>query len=77
MASKTRTQSAARATQNRQPVTLELAASLCPHNALAENLSRTFGLEPVDTAGIREATEEHLALASKELPLSEKGRFSN
>ena len=27
---------------------------------------------PRDTAGIREATEEHLALASKELPLSEK-----
>jgi hypothetical protein len=72
MASKTRTQTAARTTQTRQPVTLELAASLCPHSALAENLSRTFGLEPVDTAGIREATEEHLALASKELPLSEK-----
>lgn len=76
MASKTRTQAAAkpatRTTQVRQPITLELAIAVCPHGALADNLSRTFGLEPVDTAGIREATEEHLALASKALPLSEK-----
>jgi hypothetical protein len=76
MASKTRTQTAAkpatRTTQTRQAITLELAASMCPHSALAENLSRTFGLDPVDAAAIRESTEEHLALASKELPLSEK-----
>ena len=76
MASKTRTQTAAkpatRTTQTRQAITLELAASMCPHSALADNLSRTFGLDVVDTAGIREATEEHLALASKELPLSDK-----
>jgi hypothetical protein len=76
MASKTRTQSAAksatRTAQARQPITLELAISVCPHATLAENLSRTFGLDPVDTAGIREATEEHLAIASKELPLSDK-----
>lgn len=76
MASKTRTQTAAqpatRTTQTRQAITLELAASVCPHSALSDNLSRTFGLDPVDTAAIRESTEEHLALASKELPLSEK-----
>ena len=76
MANKTRTQTAAkpatRTAQVRQSITLELAISVCPHSGLAENLSRTFGLEPVDTAGIREATEEHLALATKSLPLSEK-----
>ena len=76
MASNTRTaattKSAARATQERKSITLEMAVALCPHSALAENLSRMFGLEPVDTAGIREATEEHLALATKQLPLSEK-----
>jgi hypothetical protein len=65
MASKTRT-------QTRQPITLDLAAALCPHSGLADNLARTFGLEPVDTAAIREATEEHLALTCKQLPLSEK-----
>ena len=76
MATKTRTQTAAkpaaRTAHTRQAITLELAASMCPHNALADNLSRTFGLDPVDGAAIRESTEEHLALASKELPLSEK-----
>ena len=70
MASKTRTQTATkpatRTAQVRQSITLELALALCPQSGLAENLSRTFGLDPVDTAGIREATEEHLALASKE-----------
>lgn len=49
-----------------------MVVALCPHPVLAENLSRMFGLEPVDAAGIRDATEEHLALAAKELPLSEK-----
>ncbi len=74
MASTTRTTttSAARTTQARKPVTLEMAVAVCPHSALAENLSRMFSLDPVDTAGIREATEEHLALAAKQLPLSEK-----
>jgi len=76
MTSKTRTQTAAkpaiRSTQNRPAITLELASALCPHGALADNLSRTFGLDAIDTAGIREATEEHLALASKQLPLSDK-----
>lgn len=56
----------------RKSVTLEMAAHLCPHEALADNLARTFGFDAVDSAGIREATEEHLALAAKQLPLSEK-----
>lgn len=37
-----RTQSA------RQSITFELVARLAPHQGLAENLVRTFGLEPVD-----------------------------
>jgi hypothetical protein len=49
-----------------------MALMVCPHATLAANLSRTFGLEPVDTAGIRESTEEHLALATQSLPLTEK-----
>jgi hypothetical protein len=76
MASKTRTQTAAkpatRTAQDRKPITLEMALLVCPHATLAANLSRTFGLEPVDTAGIRESTEEHLALATKDLPLTDK-----
>ncbi len=76
MASETRTQTATkpatRTTPVRQSITFALAMSVCPHAGLADNLSRTFGLDPVDTAGIRESTEEHLALASKELPLSDK-----
>ena len=68
---KTAAQPASR-TAPRQAVTLELAAATCPDASLAEALSRTFGLDPVDTAGIREATEEHVALAAKALPLSEK-----
>ena len=72
MASKTRTQTAARPAQHRQAITPELAAAFCPDGALAQGLSRTFGLDPVDAAGIRESTEEHLALASKDLPLTDR-----
>jgi hypothetical protein len=76
MATKTRTQTATkpatRTAQDRKPITLEMALLVCPHATLAANLSRTFGLEPVDTAGIRESTEEHLALATQSLPLTEK-----
>jgi hypothetical protein len=66
------TRSSVRTAANRQAVTLEMALALCPHAALADNIARTFGLNPVDGAGIRETTEEHLALAARELPLSEK-----
>ena len=58
--------------QDRKPVTLEMVLAVCPNARLAENLATTFGLDPIDTAGIREATEEHIALAAQALPLSEK-----
>jgi hypothetical protein len=54
--SKTQTQS--RTQPNRQSVTLEAVVAHAPHAALADNLSRTFGIEPVDYAAIREGTEE-------------------
>lgn len=75
MASKTRIQTAATATTrtaDRKPVSLEMALALCPHASLADSLATTFGLEPIDTAGLREATEEHIARAAQALPLSEK-----
>ena len=67
----TATKSAAR-NQDRKPITLEMVLAVCPHARLAENLANTFGLDPIDTAGIREATEEHVAQAGKALPLSDK-----
>jgi hypothetical protein len=42
----------------RQSITLEAVAAHAPHAGLAENLSRVFGIEPVDYASIREGTEE-------------------
>lgn len=58
----------------RQSITFELAVAHAPHEALANNLSRTFGLDEVDYHAIREATEEHVALAAKalEAALNEK-----
>jgi hypothetical protein len=50
----------ARSRTDRQPVTLEMVARLAPHQGLADNLVRTFGLEPVDHDGIRDATQEHI-----------------
>ena len=46
---------------DRQSITFELVARLAPHAGLAENLVRTFGLDPVDYDGIRDATKEHIA----------------
>jgi hypothetical protein len=46
---------------DRKSVTFEMVARLAPHHGLAENLIRTFGLEPVDYDGIRDATKEHVA----------------
>ncbi|MDR3535223.1 MAG: hypothetical protein P4L71_01860 [Acetobacteraceae bacterium] len=51
--------------RDRQSITFELVARLAPHQALTDNLVRTFGLEPVDYEGIRDATEQHLTLAAK------------
>jgi hypothetical protein len=49
-----------RSRTDRQPVSLEMVARLAPHQGLADNLVRTFGLEPVDYHGIRDATQEHI-----------------
>ena len=50
---------------SRQSITFELVTRLAPHQGLADNLIRTFGLEPVDYDGIRDATKDHLAAAAK------------
>lgn len=65
--SQTNVQKPARRSTQRQIFTLEYATALCPHAALASNLSTTFGLEPVDAAAIREATEEHMVRCANEL----------
>jgi hypothetical protein len=60
------TQTSAKATTatarspNRKSITFELVASLAPHQGLADNLVRTFGLDPVDYDGIRDATADHV-----------------
>jgi len=51
--------------QERSTITFELVARLAPHQGLADNLVRTFGLDPVDYDGIRDATQEHIAAAAK------------
>ena len=65
-ASKTAAQPAARPAV-RQAITFKLVAAHAPHEGLANNLSRTFGLDDVDYPTIRDATEEHVALAAKAL----------
>jgi hypothetical protein len=50
---------------DRQSITFELVARLAPHQGPTANLVRTFGLEPVDYDGIRDATKEHMANAAK------------
>jgi hypothetical protein len=44
-----------------------MVQAAAPHNGLAENLSRTFGIDPVDYAAIRENTEEHMVRCANEL----------
>ena len=51
----------------RAAITLEVVAHLCPDATLASTLSTTFGLEPVDFAAIREATEEHVVRSANAL----------
>jgi hypothetical protein len=66
-APKTPQQPARRAQPVRQSITFERVQAHAPHAGLAENLSRTFGLDFVDYAAIREATEEHVALSARAL----------
>jgi hypothetical protein len=54
-------------TEQRQTYTIEYATALCPHAGLANNLSSTFGLNPVDAAAIRENTEELIVRGANEL----------
>ena len=44
-----------------------MVQAAAPHGGLAENLSRTFGIDPVDYAAIRENTEEHMVRCANEL----------
>jgi len=72
MAAKTSTRKTAqvpatRKSPVRQPITFELVQAHAPHAGLAENLSRTFGIDPVDYAAILEATEENIGLSAKAL----------
>jgi hypothetical protein len=67
-ASKTTQKSApARKPQVRQAITLELVQAHAPHDGLAQNLSRTFGIDPVDYAAIREGTEENVVRSANVL----------
>ena len=72
MAAKTSTRKTAqipttRKSTVRQAITFELVQAHAPHAGLAENLSRTFGIDPVDYAAILEATEENIGLSAKAL----------
>jgi hypothetical protein len=61
----TATATPSRVRPERQSITLEMVTRLAPHRGLADNLVRTFGLDPVDYDGIRDATAEHIARAAK------------
>ena len=52
---------ASKSRTERHAITLEHVSRLAPHQGLADNLVRTFGLEPVDYDGIRDATREQIA----------------
>jgi hypothetical protein len=51
----------------RQAITLELVHALTPSEVKAEQMSATFGLEPVAHASIRETIEEHVVRIANEL----------
>jgi len=58
---------AARRQAVRQAITLEVVRALTPSEIKAEQMSTTFGLDPVDVAAIREGTEEHVVRIGNEL----------
>jgi hypothetical protein len=60
-------QSAPRRQTARAAITFEHVQAHAPNAGLAENLSRTFGLEPIDYAAIRERTEAHIAFSAQAL----------
>ncbi len=49
----------------RHAITFEAVVRIAPTASLTDNLVRTFGLEPVDYDGIRDATAEHFGRAGK------------
>ena len=51
----------------RQAITLELVAAHAPSHALVGRLCSTFGLDPVDYDGIREATKDQIGLSAEAL----------
>jgi hypothetical protein len=51
----------------RQAITLELVAAHAPSHALVGRLCTTFGLDPVDYDGIREATKDQIGLSAEAL----------
>jgi len=46
------------APEQRGPITMADAVALCPHQGLANNLSRTFALESVDMLHVRTTTDQ-------------------
>ena len=63
----THTSTPARKAPVRQAITLERVQAHAPHAGLAENLSRTFGIDPVDYAAVREGTEENVVRSANVL----------
>jgi len=56
-----------RSQPSRQAITLELVAAHAPSHALVGRLCSTFGLDPVDYDGIREATKDQIGLSAEAL----------
>jgi hypothetical protein len=56
-----------RSLPSRQAITLELVAAHAPSHALVGRLCSTFGLDPVDYDGIREATKDQIGLSTQAL----------
>ena len=49
----------------RRPITLELAATVCPNAQIAANIARHFALDTVDYDAVREAHEEAVGNMAK------------
>ena len=54
--------STSRAQTARNPITLELAAAVCPTEAIAASIARHYGLGPADSVAAREAHEEAIGI---------------
>jgi len=56
---------ASKSRTERHAITLEQVSHLAPHQGLADNLVRTFGLQPIDYDGIRDATREQVTRSAE------------